>query len=116
MVSAFRRNSALEVVGAEPVGDPVALQRYETESDPITDEGPGVIQFPDLLALLTMTSDRLETALAPLTEEWLAEEIAVGSRTQTRAYRLHFLYFHDAYHTGQTEILRQVTGVGDKVI
>ena len=30
--------------------------------------------------------------------------------------RLHFQYFHDTYHTGQTELLRQVTGVGDKII
>ena len=110
------RNSALADLGAERVGTLDALARYETESEPITGDGPGVLQFSDLLAMLAETSERLEAALEPVTEEWLAGEIAVGSRTQTRAYRLHFLYFHDTYHTGQTEILRQVTGVGDKVI
>jgi len=110
------RDSALEVLGAERVGDADLLKRYETESEPITGDGPGVLQFAELLGMLAVATDRLEAALAPVTEEWLAEEIAVGSRTQTRAYRLHFLYFHDTYHTGQTEILRQLTGVGDKVI
>jgi hypothetical protein len=110
------RNSVLEVLGAEPVGDPKALARYVRESEPITSDGPGVIQFADLLALLSITSDRIEASVPPVTEEWLAAEIAVGERTQTRAYRIHFLYFHDTYHTGQTEILRQVAGVGDKVI
>ena len=110
------RNSALAVLGAERVGDADLLKRYETESEPIAGDGPGVLQFAELLGMVAVATDRLEAALAPVTEEWLAEEIAVGSRTQTRAYRLHFLYFHDTYHTGQTEILRQVTGVGDKVI
>jgi len=110
------RNAALAVLGADPVGDPGLIARYDTESDPITADGPGVVQFPDLLAMLSTTADRLGAELAPVSEQWLAEEIPVGTRTQTRSYRLHFLYFHDTYHTGQTEILRQVTGVGDKVI
>lgn len=29
---------------------------------------------------------------------------------------LMFFYFHDTFHTGQTEILRQATGKNDKVI
>jgi len=29
---------------------------------------------------------------------------------------LFFLYFHDSYHVGQTEILRQATGTDDKII
>ena len=110
------RNSVLEVLGAEPVGDPKAIDRYVRESEPVTADGPDVTQFAELLAMLSVTSDRIEAAVPPVTEEWLAAEIAVGERTQTRAYRLHFLYFHDTYHPGQTEILRQVTGVGDKVI
>ena len=47
----------------------------------------------------------------------MAEEIASGGDESTSVgERLHFDYFHDTYHTGQTELLRQVTGVGDKVI
>lgn len=110
------RNWALELLGAEAVCAAEVLARYQTESEPITGDGPGVVPFADLLAMVTETSDRITTALDPVTDDWLAEEVAVGTRTQTRAYRLHFLYFHDTFHTGQTEILRQVTGVGDKVI
>ena len=34
----------------------------------------------------------------------------------TTAEFLHFLLWHETYHTGQTELLRQLTGVNDKVI
>jgi uncharacterized damage-inducible protein DinB len=30
--------------------------------------------------------------------------------------QLAFLHFHEAYHTGQTEMLRQLAGKNDKVI
>lgn len=30
--------------------------------------------------------------------------------------RLFGFYFHDTYHTGQTDLLRQVAGTNDKVI
>ena len=29
---------------------------------------------------------------------------------------LRFIYFHDTYHTGQTDLLRQVAGTEDKII
>ena len=32
------------------------------------------------------------------------------------AYWIFFLYFHDSYHVGQTEILRQAAGKDDKII
>jgi hypothetical protein len=35
------RNAVLEALGAETVGDPQALARYVTDSDPITADGPG---------------------------------------------------------------------------
>jgi hypothetical protein len=34
----------------------------------------------------------------------------------TVGQRLFGLYFHQTYHIGQTELLRQLAGVNDKVI
>ncbi len=34
----------------------------------------------------------------------------------TTAEMLHFLCWHETYHIGQTELLRQVIGKNDKVI
>lgn len=36
--------------------------------------------------------------------------------TTTLAARLHWYYFHDTYHTGQTELLRQIAGKNDQII
>lgn len=40
----------------------------------------------------------------------------VGTNTVTLASRLFGLYFHDTYHTGQTDLLRQVSGADDTII
>ena len=64
------------------------------------------------MADLDETQARLEAALAGLTIEDM--EQANGDRTLGE--RLSFSYWHEAYHTGQTELLRQVSGVDDKVI
>jgi uncharacterized damage-inducible protein DinB len=34
----------------------------------------------------------------------------------TTAEFLHFLLWHETYHAGQTELLRQLSGTNDKVI
>ena len=39
-----------------------------------------------------------------------------NERDDTLRKRLAFMAWHDSYHTGQTEYLRQLTGVNDKVI
>jgi hypothetical protein len=40
----------------------------------------------------------------------------VAGRTATRADQIMFRYFHDTYHTGQTDVIRQLSGKSDKVI
>jgi uncharacterized damage-inducible protein DinB len=58
----------------------------------------------------------LGDALERLTEAQLAEESEWGGRTTSLAEWCQFFYFHDTYHTGQTDLLRQVAGANDKVI
>ena len=64
------------------------------------------------MADLDVSQERLDAALAGLTTEDL--ERVVDDRTL--AERLTFDYWHEAYHTGQTELLRQLAGADDKVI
>ena len=54
--------------------------------------------------------------MAALTEDDLNREVLLGNRASPLRNRIFFLYFHDTYHVGQTELLRQLAGVGDKVI
>ena len=46
----------------------------------------------------------------------LTQEIQVGERKVTLGARLHGSYSRDTYHTGQTDLLRQVAGTNDKII
>ena len=90
--------------------------RYERESDPIREDGPGVLPLADLLAGLAASQERLEGMLARYTPAALDAEVTVEGRTLSRNARLLFAYFHDSYHTGQTDLLRQMSGKSDKVI
>ena len=86
------------------------------KSDPITGDGPDVLAFDRLLGALDETQLRLADRLSTFPAEGFAEEIDVDGRTESLGRRAHFWYFHDTYHSGQTELLRQLTGVGDRVI
>ncbi|HSR44138.1 MAG TPA: DinB family protein [Acidimicrobiia bacterium] len=110
------RDDALTFVGGTPVWSADTEGRYRRESDPILGDGPGVLPFPDLLQALAETQRRIEQAVGDLTEQQLAVETLSGDKPVSLASRLRFAYFHDTYHTGQTEILRQFAGKDDKVI
>jgi hypothetical protein len=49
-------------------------------------------------------------------EAALAREYASGDRKTTVGQRAFFLYFHETYHVGQTELFRQLAGKDDKII
>ncbi len=110
------RDGVLEMVGAERVAEPGELGRYLRESEPILEDGPGVVPLERLLEIISATQERLEAALGDLSDETLAVETIENERTTTLAGRVHFAYFHDTYHTGQTELLRQVAGKNDHII
>ena len=110
------RDGALEMVGADRVAEPGELDRYLYESEPILEEEPGVLPLERLLEIISATQERLEAALSELSPEDLAVEMTEEERTTTLADRVHFAYFHDTYHTGQTELLRQIAGKSDHII
>ena len=59
----------------------------------------------------------LANLLASLTPDQLARQVAFfGGRSQSVGEWLLFFFFHETYHLGQTEILRQAAGTNDKVI
>ena len=109
------RDQVLTMLGEAPaLGEEGA--RYQRESDPVTGDGPGVVPLERLLAVLKEGQVRISTALSALSNEALGAEEMVNDRRLTLEDRLHFAYFHDTYHTGQTELLRAVAGKTDKVI
>jgi uncharacterized damage-inducible protein DinB len=110
------RDRVLLLLGEESLLTEAESLRYRRESDPVLEDGPDVIAFPRLLDLFDRGQERISSALAALLDEALEQQSASGERTETLLERLFFLYFHDTYHTGQTELLRQVAGKDDKII
>ncbi|HYN88215.1 MAG TPA: hypothetical protein VER55_06785, partial [Ardenticatenaceae bacterium] len=83
---------------------------------PVTGAIEGLLTLEQLLDLLGRGQERIAAGLERITPDALGREIQVGQRTMTVGQRLFGLYFHDTYHTGQTELLRQLAGTNDKVI
>jgi uncharacterized damage-inducible protein DinB len=109
------RDHILRALDAEPViGE--AGERYARESEPISGDGPGVLPLEALLAMLAKSQEGIAEALGRATPEDLAREVPAGQRTVTVGERLFFWYFHETYHVGQTELLRQLAGKNDKII
>lgn len=109
------RDRILQALGEAPLSGEAAA-RYERESEPVTKEGPGVLPLEELLRLLAASQAPLTAALSQATADDLAREVPLGRRVMPAGELVFFLYFHETYHVGQTELLRQLAGVDDKVI
>jgi uncharacterized damage-inducible protein DinB len=99
------RSTALATLGGEPVWTKEEAAPYAQESEPVT--AAGAYPLKRLVADLDTAQERLEVAeLAHVPE----------GKDRSLGERLSFLYWHEAYHTGQTELLRQLAGTDDKII
>jgi hypothetical protein len=111
------RNNVLRLLGASELIEEIDLKPYQRESDPLGPESEGILGLDTLLDLLDHAQDHIARLLEEIPEQDLQSKIAFfGNTEMTVAEWLLFFLFHDTYHTGQTEILRQAAGMDDKVI
>ncbi len=107
------RDVALKLAGAEPLGDQQRARRY-TYGSAAMQADDDAVPLTTLLADLRCSQERLAEALAALSEEQLnAEGCDYGDNLRECLLEL---VWHDGYHAGQTEYLRQLTGVNDQVM
>ena len=74
--------------------------------------GEDALNFNDILDALEHSQEQLIAALKevpPETLERLQGDTTIGQQLAT-------LHFHESYHVGQTEYLRQLAGTNDAVI
>jgi hypothetical protein len=109
------RDDVLEVLG-EPRTAGAAVERYQRGSEPITGADASVLSLAQLLALLEQSQGRIEIALSRIEPSALARKSEDDPRGRSIGQRLFFLYFHETYHVGQTELFRQLAGKDDKLI
>ncbi len=109
------RNVMLEMLGEERIWGDTEGDLYKNGSEPITD-GANALHLDRLKADLETTQHLLLNAIPKLTPNDLEKMHGEGDRAKPLGRQLKFLTWHEAYHAGQTEILRQLTGIDDKVI
>lgn len=110
------RSGILELLGQEPIWPEERREAYKRGSAPITSaESHGVQDFQAMLADLDASQDRMLAGFAALTAEDLLAPVGEKGES-TLGASLSFLFFHEAYHSGQTEYLRQLAGTDDQVI
>jgi uncharacterized damage-inducible protein DinB len=111
------RHSVLQLLQSNPPMEAERVTRYTRESDPIRGEQDDVLPLAELLELLEQAQAQMTACLAAVTPSDLEKQSAFyGRKSMSLAEWLMFFYFHDTYHTGQTEILRQAAGRDDKII
>jgi uncharacterized damage-inducible protein DinB len=110
------RNDLLKAVGERPIMTAAESARYSYGSEPVCADGQDVIPLERLLHMLQQSQERIAVGLPRLSGDDMARMVSDHRGEITLANRLFFLYFHETYHTGQTELLRQLAGTDDKVI
>jgi uncharacterized damage-inducible protein DinB len=111
------RNNVLKLLEAESLMDPASVERYARDSEPITPDSPDALPLEHLMTLLEEAQSEIAKRMEVLPEEVFQRQLAFfGTTEMTVGEWLLFFYFHDSYHTGQTEIMRQAAGKDDKII
>lgn len=107
------RDRMLKLVGETPLLSDEQTSFYKRDSDPITSD-EYALKLETLLTYHKSAYEKFAERLDALSEDDLLA--TPKDSEQTVLQQLHGLAWHETYHVGQTEILRQLAGVDDKVI
>jgi uncharacterized damage-inducible protein DinB len=113
---AVNRDSVLRALDAEPLLGEDESARYKRGSEPVKADDGLILPLESLLDVLERGQETISELLNHLSVEDMDREVQSGENTVSLGSRLFGLYFHDTYHTGQTDLLRQVAGKNDAVI
>jgi uncharacterized damage-inducible protein DinB len=110
----MHRDYMLQLLGGQGTLNEVETELYATGSEPITD-GSEAMRFERLMEHLQTTHTRLLEVIQSRTADDLAVIVADDERQRSLGQMLFALGWHETYHVGQTEILRQLAGTDDRV-
>ena len=108
------RDKVLVLLGEESQFSLEEVARYERGSDPVVGVETAV-HSQRLLDAVQSSQSSIEAALNSIDPEALAA-IYDAENNLTVADRIDGLYWHETYHTGQLEILRQLAGTNDRIV
>jgi uncharacterized damage-inducible protein DinB len=109
------RGGILKLLGESPIWSEEEAAPYGLGSEPITCDGD-VHSLEKLLNDLDRSHQVLIAALERTPQEELEKTIETFRGERTVGNHVTFLLWHEAYHVGQLELLRQLAGKDDAVI
>lgn len=111
---AATRQLILAWMDAPQVMNEAEIERYTRESEPVVGEGEDVIRLERMIEILEESQEAMNQRLGEMTEAELQKEM---NEKGTQLWeRLEFYAWHEGYHAGQMEYLRQLAGKDDKVV
>ena len=110
----YERQLVLKMLNLEPVIVEEVIGRYAYDSEPIEAASEGVVEIIELLRCLEESGKLMTEGFTSVEDsKWTA---VIDEKGAAMWERVEFLAWHEAYHVGQLELLRQLAGKDDKVI
>jgi DinB superfamily len=109
---------ALPLFGQDRVMEQGALDRY-ARGAPGLGSPAEAVNFEDLLAAWKVAAERVDAGLAGLTPEVLdrkAPSSPTNNPNETMRSLVCTILFHQAYHAGQTAVLRRIAGKSGAIV
>jgi uncharacterized damage-inducible protein DinB len=103
------RSQLLVPLGGEPVWSAAECAPYDRHAAPFTDASQ-TRPLAEIWRAFDRTQARLLEVAGRLTPADLSEALPPGAPAKTRGELLAVLGFHDAYHAGQTGVIRRLLG------
>ena len=111
----MERDFVLTLLGEEPVWAEEEYLLYRTNSKPIL-PGSKAVRFEKILKDLEISQQRILGALERLHPERLESPASIDGKDGPISTLIAGYHWHETYHCGQLEILRQLAGKDDKVV
>ena len=102
------RNRIFKILGQPPIFDEATTARYVRDSKPVLGDEPGIGILEDMLHALDESQSKLGAAMNALSPDDAQKPWSFGDLHMTAAEWMLFLLRHEAYHTGNLELLREV--------
>ena len=103
------RAGILALLGKDPVWNEEEAEPYQRGSEPLTDATQAK-NLEDLVAMLETSQESILAGLSEISDEALRAPAPSGKEGETVETGLAGLVFHEAYHVGETGILRRLLG------
>ncbi len=101
------RHTSLKLLGAKPIWSQEVIDRFKTGSPPVTN-AEQAITLEKLFNDLDLSQERIAEALTQISESELLEEAETDRGVKPISQHLNGLHWHETYHTGQLELLRDL--------